>query len=204
MNNSNQEIQLLETIFAKDSTNNEESAFSQRELASTAGLSLGMTNTLIKRFIERGWVKLMHINGRKVKYALTPEGMDEIAFRAVDYFARAVQNASLYRNKVESFVRGMAGQGYMSLLLASPLELDFLFEYACLKYCVSFYKVAAVAKLQPFLHDEKLVVVQGNVHQHAVDRQEAALLAKLELPSSTRIITFSEILSFHNKEYGSN
>jgi len=99
MSPDNPELQLLESIYSATEEGNSPALVSQRELATTSGLSLGLTNTLLKRFIERGWVKLLHVDGRKIKYALTPSGMEEIAVRTVDYFMRASRNASLYRKR---------------------------------------------------------------------------------------------------------
>jgi len=80
------EYSLLEAIYASIAQNEASKATSQRELAQASGLSLGMTNVLLKRFVERGWIKLSHLNKRKVLYALTAEGMEEISRRVVDLF----------------------------------------------------------------------------------------------------------------------
>ena len=111
MNNPNPELQLLESIYAVTGEGQRPALVSQRELANSAGLSLGLTNTLLKRFIERGWVKLMHVDGRKIMYGLTPMGMEEIAMRTLRYFARAVHNASLHRRRIDAFVDEIARRG---------------------------------------------------------------------------------------------
>ena len=46
----------------------------QRELASRSGLSLGMTNALLRRFAEKGWVKLTRLSAKSVHYALSRAG----------------------------------------------------------------------------------------------------------------------------------
>jgi len=99
MNYSNPELQLLQSIYKATEEGDSYASVSQRQLASSAGLSIGLTNILLKRFIERGWVKFLHIDGKKIKYALTPSGMEEIAMRAVEYFARAERNTELYRKR---------------------------------------------------------------------------------------------------------
>ena len=55
------ELDLLETLYASHA---EGLSPSQRDLAGAAGLSLGMTNALLKRFAERGWVKFSSLRGR--------------------------------------------------------------------------------------------------------------------------------------------
>lgn len=137
MNPSDTELQLLETIYSKQGA---PEVLSQRDLAGAAGLSLGMTNALIKRFIGRGWVKLMHISGRSLKYILTTEGMEEVLRRSISFFTRAVRSASLYREKIDAFVRGLAKTGFAVVVLEGPAELDFLFDYSCERHGLEFVK----------------------------------------------------------------
>lgn len=52
---------------------------SQRTLASRAGIALGLTNLLLRRFIRRGWVRVVRIQPNRVRYLLTPAGLAEKA-----------------------------------------------------------------------------------------------------------------------------
>jgi len=197
MSNNNPELVLLESLYQSQQEMGEGGAsnaapVSQRELAARTGMSLGLTNTLLKRFIERGWVKLLHLNGRKVKYALTAEGMEEIAMRAVDYFARASQNASLYRQKIEAFVGHFARLGYTGLLLLSPQELDFLFEYACLKYGLVFCKELDACPDEFFMPDARCIFV-GEPKSTAPSCE--ALINRLARPQLVIYCSFSQILA---------
>lgn len=136
-NGSDSELQLLETIY---SSQDGDTALSQRDLAGAAGLSLGMTNALLKRFAERGWVKLTHLSGRSLKYILTPEGLEEVALRSISFFARAARSASLYRDKIDAFVKSLQGRGVSVLVLERLAELDFLFDYSCSRHGLIFVK----------------------------------------------------------------
>lgn len=159
---NNQELQLLDSLYAAMEEEDNSVLGSQRALARTAGLSLGLTNALLRRFVERGWVRLLHVRGHAIKYALTPSGVQQVAARTVDFFVRAMKNASLYRRKIDSFIERMARIGYGAVLLLGPEELDFLFDYACLKHGLQFYKKAELC-LRAIdvgrLEQEKLVVV---------------------------------------------
>ena len=83
----------------------------QRELASRAGMSLGMTNALLRQFAERGWVKLTKLSTRSVVYALTPDGIAEIARRTAGFFQRATRNTELYRGRLEAFIESARESG---------------------------------------------------------------------------------------------
>jgi len=137
VNPSDTELQLLETIYSKQGA---PEVLSQRDLAGASGLSLGMTNALIKRFIERGWIKLTHISGRSLKYILTSDGMEEVLRRSISFFTRAVRSASLYRDKIDAFVMGLAKAGFAAVVLEGPAELDFLFDYSCERHGLEFVK----------------------------------------------------------------
>ena len=49
-------------------------AASQRKLAGHLDISLGMVNLCIRRLMKKGLLKTRGLNGRKLKYILTPKG----------------------------------------------------------------------------------------------------------------------------------
>ena len=60
---------------------------SQRDIAKAIGMSLGMTNSLLKRFSDKGYLYLK-ISQRNIQYILTPAGMNELTHRSYRYFKR--------------------------------------------------------------------------------------------------------------------
>ena len=156
MSPSDTELQLLETIYSKQGVS---AAISQRDLAGASGLSLGMTNALLRRFIERGWVKLTHFSGRRLKYILTPEGAEEVLRRSLSYFTRAVRSASLYRDKIDAYVLGLSKTGFRTLVLEGPAELDFLFDYSCARHGLDFIKNPPQPSRQTYLASASAIFV---------------------------------------------
>jgi hypothetical protein len=118
-----------------------------------------MTNALLKRFAERGWVKLMRLSGRSLSYILTPEGMEEILKRSIAYFSRAARSASLYRDKIDDFVKSLGQRSFTTLVLSGPGEFDFLFEYSCARHRLQFYKNPQGGRLEALLGAEDVVFV---------------------------------------------
>ncbi len=47
----------------------------QRSLSRKLNISLGLTNAILKNLIERGWIKVQKLTGRKILYLITPKGM---------------------------------------------------------------------------------------------------------------------------------
>ena len=61
------------------------SNITQRGLSEKTGLSLGMVNRLLKKFIKKGFVKLERLNSKSFRYILTPEGFKEKSKKTIEY-----------------------------------------------------------------------------------------------------------------------
>lgn len=133
------ELAILEHIY---SSQKRDSGVTQRDLAEASGLSLGMTNALLKRFSDKGWLLLQRLNARNIRYALTPEGINEIVHRTYRYLRRTARAAGLYRDLIEEFVMRKKREGADRLVLAGVSDLDFLLEYACERHGLLFIKAA--------------------------------------------------------------
>lgn len=75
---------------------------SQRSLASSLGIALGLTNSLIKGLVHRGWVKVTHVQRHRVKYLLTPAGLAEKARLSQAAFHAAVDRYRDARTRVQA------------------------------------------------------------------------------------------------------
>ena len=67
---------------------------SQRDLANRLGISVGLVNALLKRFIKKGYFKVRTVPKGRLKYLLTPRGAAEksiLTYRYIHY------SLSLYR-----------------------------------------------------------------------------------------------------------
>lgn len=76
------ELNVLEIIQSHD-------YISQRDISNQAGISLGMVNMLIKKFIGVGIIKAERLNGKKIKYMLTPSGVNYLSKKTTDFIARS-------------------------------------------------------------------------------------------------------------------
>jgi hypothetical protein len=73
---------------------------SQRSLAKTVGIALGLTNLLLKRLVRKRWIRVIHIKPNRVSYLITPAGMAEKARMSRAYFARTTRFYVEARNRV--------------------------------------------------------------------------------------------------------
>lgn len=133
MYTSDKEAIILEYIYYNDS-------LKQRELADKAGISLGMTNAILKRLIEKGWLMTKRFNSRNISYEVSPAGMEEIFKRSYLYFKRTIDDIRLYKEKIEQLVSKAGEEGYKTVALIGKSDLDFLVEYACGKTGLAFKK----------------------------------------------------------------
>ena len=62
----------------------------QRSLSTRLGLALGLTNSLIRRLVNKGYVKIVNVRPNRVKYLITPAGIAEKARATRSYLARTV------------------------------------------------------------------------------------------------------------------
>ena len=134
MYTSDKEAIILEHIYYNDSPK-------QRELADKAGISLGMTNAILKRLIEKGWLMAKRLNSRNISYVVSPAGVEEIFRRGYKYFKRTIDDVIFYKAQIEELVSEAAKAGYKCVTLVGKSDLDFLVEYACGKLGVDFKKI---------------------------------------------------------------
>ncbi|MCM1321755.1 MAG: winged helix-turn-helix transcriptional regulator [Bacteroides sp.] len=111
---------------------------SQRTLAKNAELSLGMLNAALKRFASRGWILLTNLNARKIKYALTEEGMAELARRSKDFIRGTFSLISRYDTSILNAVRNAKLCGKKRVVLHGQSYIAFLIEYACARCGMEF------------------------------------------------------------------
>ena len=113
----------------------------QRDLAEIIGLSLGMTNAILKRLVQKGWLKVKKINNRNIQYIVSPQGMEEIARRSFRYFKRTIKNVVYYKEVLDQFAREVRTKGFDAIVLVGASDLDFVIEHVCQKNKLGFKKV---------------------------------------------------------------
>lgn len=75
---------------------------SQRSLASSLGIALGMTNLLLRRLVRRGLVRVSRARANRAAYFLTPSGMAEMARMSRAQFQKSVRVYADARDRVRA------------------------------------------------------------------------------------------------------
>ncbi len=134
MDTAEKEIIILQNIH----TNPQQ--ISQRDLAHSAGLSLGMTNTILKRLAVKGLLTIKRVNNRNIHYIVTPSGIEALTRKSYRYLRRTIKNVVYYKEAIENLVLETKEKGYDGLLLIGASDLDFIVEYACKKHSLAYIK----------------------------------------------------------------
>jgi len=122
------ELEILENIYRNKKN------VHQRDLAKIVGLSLGMTNAILKRLVIKGWLKIKKVNNRNIQYIVSPKGIDEISRRSYRYFKRTIKNVVYYKEAILELIKAVKHRGYKGLVLIGTSDLDFIVEHYCTKY----------------------------------------------------------------------
>ena len=129
------EIEILERISRSKST------IRQRDLARIIGLSLGMTNSILKRLTNKGLLKIKKVNNRNIQYVVSPAGMEAIARRSYRYFKRTLKNVVAYKEAMDDLLKEIKQKGYRRLVLVGKSDLDFIVEHFCDKHSIQYSNI---------------------------------------------------------------
>jgi DNA-binding MarR family transcriptional regulator len=103
-------LQILETI-SHDET------VSQRTLARTLDVSLGLVNSFIKHLTVKGFFKIKYLPKDRVRYIITPEGASEKTRLAYNYIKHSF---SLYKKSygiIRDMLQNLAKEGIRNVAL---------------------------------------------------------------------------------------
>lgn len=131
------ELVILESIYASQKTPR---VLKQRDLANAAGASLGMTNAILKRLAHKGLIIILRVNSRNIQYAVTPDGINEIARRSYRFFKRTIKNVVFYRDRIDEAIAQAKLRGVQAVLLIGVSDLDFIVEHSCDRHGLPFLK----------------------------------------------------------------
>ena len=158
--------QDLATLQVISETLNEEPQASQRTLAKKANVSLGMMNAILGRFAERGWIMLTNVNGRKLAYAVTADGIAELAKRGKAFALRTFKLANVYSETFcKKFMEAKA-TGKTKVVLYGDSYIKFIIKYACNEVGLDFEHREATATI---LADE--VCLAGELNDDVVQNK---------------------------------
>jgi DNA-binding Lrp family transcriptional regulator len=97
---------------------------SQRKLSSQMELNVASVNFALKRLIQKGFVKMVGANPRRIKYYITPEGLREKTQLAYKFFSKNIHFYKEIRNDIETRVVKAANGTETSIAIYGAGELS--------------------------------------------------------------------------------
>jgi len=100
----------------------------QREISDKLGISLGMVNIILKRLVNKGYVKVRGLNKRRLQYILTPRGFAEKARKSYKYFIRTVNTVKEMKLKIQALILEDYAKGERKFVILGKGELADIVE----------------------------------------------------------------------------
>lgn len=157
----------------------------QRDIAHAIGLSLGMTNSILRRLVTKGFVTMRKINARNIHYLVTPEGIDLIARRSYRYLRRTVGHVVRYKERLlgifgQAALPAPEGRGATAVVLVGESDLDFVVEW-CAEKCGLGFARAEREATQGVVESSTLLVLGELERELSTSRLDASTISLAEV-----------------------
>lgn len=120
----------------------------QAGLSARLGIAVGSVNWYIKRLIQRGWIKVSHLDRTRLKYDLTSEGMQIFTQRALLYARDSLKVYGELRKKALHIVDELKKAGITEVYLEASDELMDIMRLTCIENGIAILPAAAGVTVQ--------------------------------------------------------
>jgi DNA-binding MarR family transcriptional regulator len=124
------ELLILEKLEADPDIN-------QASIAALLGVAVGTVNWHIRRFVEKGYIKVKRAQRRKLRYIITPEG---IAFRArltMNYIEQSMRLYRRIRQRTQELLSEVQRAGFRSVQILGNDDIADICRLTCLEQGIS-------------------------------------------------------------------
>ncbi len=101
----------------------------QRNLAATLGIALGLTNVYLKRLIRKGYIKCINVQSNRLLYLITPQGIAEktrLTYQFMDYSLHLYREVRQHLSEVLRPCRDNGAQRIAVYGVGEAAELAYL------------------------------------------------------------------------------
>ena len=113
---SRRDLQLLSEV-------EKDGSVTQRTLAKSLGVALGLTNLYLKRLARKGYIKITTIPRNRIKYLLTPRGVAEKSRLTYEYMQYSLYYYREMRERLKQVLTGLASTGAKRIIIYGTGEL---------------------------------------------------------------------------------
>ncbi len=126
MPNDHHDLRILEEIERNPET-------TQASLAARMGVAVGSVNWYLKRLISKGYVKVTHLQRRKLHYFLTPSGLALKVKLTRSYMDVSLQTYRELRRAARQILSEVRRAGYVSVCVDGKDEASEILRLTCLE-----------------------------------------------------------------------
>lgn len=105
----------------------------QANIATQIELAVGTVNWYLKRFITKGYVKIKQLQGRRVRYLITPKGITEKARLTASYLQVSMRLYRETREKARQLLVQVRRMGYDRVRIEGDGDLADICRLTCLE-----------------------------------------------------------------------
>jgi predicted transcriptional regulator len=127
----------------------QDSLVTQAALSKRLGIAVGSVNWYIKRLIQRGWIKVTHLDRTRLKYDLTNQGMHVFSQRALLYARDSLKVYGNLRVKAKTLIGELKHRGVQQVYLTGNDEMMDILRLTCIENGISFSQAPGGVTLRP-------------------------------------------------------
>ena len=105
----------------------------QADLAAHVGVAVGSINWYLKRLIAKGHVKVTHLQRRRLRYLITPQGMAEKARLTLSFMEVSLRVYREIRQESRSLLAQVRAQGYDRVHIEGDGDVGEIVRLTCLE-----------------------------------------------------------------------
>lgn len=105
----------------------------QADMATHLGVAIGTVNWYLKRMIGKGFVKVAHVQRRRLRYLITPAGMSEKARLAYEYVQISMNLYRTTRRRVAELIQQLKEAGDNEVVIEGDGDLADICRLTCIE-----------------------------------------------------------------------
>lgn len=134
-------------------------ALNQRALSVKAGISLGMTNLLLKRLVIKGYLRVRQLNPKKVEYLLTRNGFSEKAKKSYRYTLKTMNSLAALKEKIRDILSSEHAQGISEVILLGKGDWQDMVDLASRSFSPGSLQLSITDNLESIPANSKAVIL---------------------------------------------
>ena len=137
-------LKILEAIDCQETP-------SQRDMAQSLNVSLGLVNSFVRRLAKKGYFKITHLPRNRIRYILTPKGAAEKSRLTYTYIQLSLHFYKDARRKFRELLKTLECQGARKVAFFGAGDMA---EIGCLSIQETALELVAIA--DPFRFGEEM------------------------------------------------